>query len=282
MATDPLKRAMLRYAPQLTKDYKDFVKRVFKGMKKDLGPGLTGVRRSSRWAGTFSGISRLIDKPLPRGKFSFTPSEYDKARAVLNTARLNQEAKKYGAAVALEWYHKMQRKLGALTDVKVDLRGGGDVTIIGTHKGDKVRIEQQRIMNVSPLGTPFHQFPSRIYVNGKFVSEAQYKKLTPDVKRPPRKPKRAPIDPLTRPRSYHFEFKVDSPKTDYRSAVIGRRDSDDAKGMSEAEAWKKIHRRLMGYGWHSKVYAPVVVDIFAWNGRPLWRKSSGKPRPKGL
>jgi hypothetical protein len=32
------------------------------------------------------------------------------------------------------------------------------------------------IMNVSSRGTLFNQFPARIYVDGKFTSEAKFKK----------------------------------------------------------------------------------------------------------
>lgn len=39
-----------------------------------------------------------------------------------------------------------------------------------------VRIEQSVILNVSSKGKVSNQFPARIYVAGKFVSEAKFKK----------------------------------------------------------------------------------------------------------
>lgn len=177
MATDVLKTAMLKYAPQLARDYKEFVKKIFKQMQGDLGLGLKGVYSSWKWARTYQGIRANISKKYPTGRGALSPSEYDKIPAVLNIDALNRNAKAYGERVALEWYNKMRLKLGKLSNVKVlYMPRGGDITVTGKYKGKTVTIDQQRIINVSSRGTLFHQFPSRIYVNGKFMSEANYKK----------------------------------------------------------------------------------------------------------
>ena len=43
MLKDSLKKAMLKYAPELAKDYKEFIKSQFKRMKAELGSSLKGV-----------------------------------------------------------------------------------------------------------------------------------------------------------------------------------------------------------------------------------------------
>ena len=177
MASDPLRAAMLRYAPQLARDYKEFVRRTFKRMQADLGKGLKGVHNSWTWARTYQGIRANIIKRHPPGVSALRSSEYDKIPATINTVALNKNAKAYGDRVSLEWYNKMRMKLGDLRNVKVLHRTrGGDITVTGTLNGKAVILNQQRIINVSSKGTLFHQFPSRIYVDGKFMSEAQFKR----------------------------------------------------------------------------------------------------------
>jgi hypothetical protein len=54
---------------------------------------------------------------------------------------------------------------------------GARFRIVGIKNDRSICIEQDRIVNVSPKGTLFNQFPARIYVNGKFTSAAAYAKL---------------------------------------------------------------------------------------------------------
>lgn len=283
MATDVLKEAMQQYQPELEKDYKQFVQSTFKSMVADLGPNLKGVYNSWRWARTYRGIRDSITKDQPPGTCSMR--DYDSAPARIDEAKLGKSAKLYAEAVALEWYYKTREKLGDLTGVTVSEPGrNGLITVRGRAGSSSVVMEQRPIINVSSLGTAFHQFPARIYVDGKFHSEAAYKKTirglgVKEIVRE-RKPKRAPIDPNSRPKRYFFEFKVDRPATQWRpAATIGEKQSEDARGMAENEAWDKIYRRAMRDGYFSRVYDPVVVKIRAWNDVLLWTASSGEPRP---
>ncbi|KKN72364.1 hypothetical protein LCGC14_0411910 [marine sediment metagenome] len=179
MATDELREAMLRYAPELAKDYKSFVGRVLKQMREDLGPGLKGIYSSGKWARTYQGIRPNVVKRTPSGGpvHAMLSSEYDRLPVVIDAAKLARNAKAYGERISLEWYNKMLAKLGSLNGVQVTLNlGRGDIRVRGRRGSDVVTIDQQRIINVSSRGTLFHQFPSRIYVNGKFLSEVSYKK----------------------------------------------------------------------------------------------------------
>jgi hypothetical protein len=169
---DTLKEAMLQYAPQLEKDYNDYVRTTFREMVEDIGPDLKGVYNSRRWARMFrNSIRPNVCSDSPFGSFH-NASSYR-----IDDAALARNAKRYGADTSLAWYSKMKSKLCDLENVTVsDPRMGSQVTVSGTHGDNKVEVFQHAIINVSPLGTLFHQFPARIYVNNKFQSEAQYKK----------------------------------------------------------------------------------------------------------
>lgn len=105
--------------------------------------------------------------------------EIDKIPYEINEENLKKNAKEYGERVALEWYGKMIAKLGNIRDVDVsEPNRSGYIVINGKINGHDVHIEQQRIFNVSKKGLLFHQFPARIYIDGKATSEADYKRAT--------------------------------------------------------------------------------------------------------
>lgn len=70
---------------------------------------------------------------------------------------------------------KILDKAGEMESPKVQSLTGFDFNLTGMLKGKSVRIEQTITYNRSVLGKPFVQFPARIYVDGKFQSEAQFK-----------------------------------------------------------------------------------------------------------
>ena len=279
---DAIKEAMLAYAPALSRDYEDYVRRQFKAITDDLGVELKGVYSSSRWARPFQAIRDSLHQEISNLGRSSTYS--------LDETKLKKNAERYGEQVSLEWYGKLREKLGELENVTVSPPNrGGDVVVTGEHEGDKVRIDQQRIFKVSQLGTPFHQFPARIYVNDKFMSEAAYKKLVrgwniPVVIRE-QKPKREPIDVESRPKKYYFTYLVDLPKTPYREASMDIKHRDSARGMTEEEALAKLKKNEERF---DRDYPPSqrrhlhdfeLDAIYAWNDRLIWRRSSGEPNP---
>jgi len=71
---------------------------------------------------------------------------------------------------------KFEEKLGAGFEVETASGSNGDWVITGTRDGKSVRIEQTVVWKTSHLGTDFVQFPSRLYIDGTFVSEAEYRK----------------------------------------------------------------------------------------------------------
>lgn len=73
---------------------------------------------------------------------------------------------------------KLEKKLSDLDSVELINVRGAAFTIRGKLKGQSVRVDQQVVFKVSSRGTPFNQFPARIYVDNQFVSEKQFKALT--------------------------------------------------------------------------------------------------------
>jgi hypothetical protein len=91
-------------------------------------------------------------------------------------------------------------------------------------------------------------------------------------KKPEPKTRRAPIDPLSRPRIFKFNFKKDIIATAWRPEIIGQADQESARGMTPEEAMKKIIRQEMNYGYYLKVYDFELISIRAWNQNLLWSK----------
>lgn len=274
---DVLKESMMKYAPQLEEDYKEYVRKTFKEMTDNLGANLEGVYDSPRWARTFSGI---------RSSLSNNIVNYRTVSYSMDEKALDRDAKRYGESVALAWYNKMRSKLGMLDDVTVsDPRRGGEVTIEGHYKDNKVAVLQHPIINVSIYGKPFHQFPARIYVNGEPLSENQYKKTLQGwgVKEIPRetKPKRPVIDVNSRPKRYTFEFQKEYIGTPSMPHNYGRivMATESARGMSESEAQTKVEKDEMRYGNYKRVFGFKLISVRAWNDRLLWKRESEDDNP---
>ncbi len=102
----------------------------------------------------------------------------------------------------------------------------------------------------------------------------------------PEPSKRKVIDPNTRPKEYHFNYKADYKPWPGHAPTLGATFNDRAKGMTEEEARGKLYRREMpkdeSNRMFSRVYDFELTAIYAWNGVPIWRKSSGSPAPKDV
>ena len=173
---DMLKDTMLLRVPELSEDYKQFVRNRFAAMQKDLGIALRGVRSSWTWARTYDAIRGNLYQDFG-GRSAIPYTESLKLPYKIHEEALERNAQKYGERVALEWYNKMRGKLGDLRIIRCYVDAQGTVIITGQIKEHNITVEQNRIINVSSRGLLFHQFPARIYVDGKFVSEAKYKKM---------------------------------------------------------------------------------------------------------
>ncbi len=91
--------------------------------------------------------------------------------------KLNEFAQDQAELFADELIAKVNAKAGELTEGAVKRLSGANFRITGMKGDKKVMIEQNQIINVSVKGKLFNQFPARIYVEGKFVSAAAFKKI---------------------------------------------------------------------------------------------------------
>lgn len=112
--------------------------------------------------------------------YSFAKSDGDRLGSLIvgvSEEWLAKCAAEYAEATIQSFVAKLTKKLGALTDVEVRRADGATFVITGKLGDKAVRVEQSQIFKVSPRGTFFHQWPARIYVDGKFTPEAAFKKL---------------------------------------------------------------------------------------------------------
>ena len=87
---------------------------------------------------------------------------------------LRKNAEESADAQIAAFANKLEKKLGTLGDFQATFTRGADFTVTGTRNGHRIVVEQQTVFKVSSNGTPFNQFPARIYVNGKFTPAAEY------------------------------------------------------------------------------------------------------------
>jgi hypothetical protein len=179
--------------------------------------GLAKTTKPERWEGT----KRL-------------PAEY-----ALDTQRLAKLAQEKAEALCLQWETKINGKIESLTNVK--LVYGGDLTymITGERDGEKVTIEQIMTLCANSHGTVYNQFPARIYMDGKFVPEAEYKKMFGEEK---------PMRPIAGYKHraegrYSNRFKL------YPVAADGKKTDGEAFYMEGGKAmWAKLAELNAKYG----------------------------------
>jgi hypothetical protein len=143
------------------------------------------TRTSKRYADTWDTMSDAAKLNIRRGydvtwrfasRFAIMDSDRANARPTgeVNAAWLRKNAEENAAAQIAAFAAKLESKLGTLGDFQATFTRGADFTISGTRNGHRVFVEQQTVFKVSSHGTPFNQFPARIYVDGKFTPAAKY------------------------------------------------------------------------------------------------------------
>lgn len=149
--------------PDLVEDYKRYVSDRFAAMVRDLGEDLAGLGKKEN-----EGRRKFYENTL---RPIMAPGRK------INADKLQQRATEYADGVADSMRGKIMDKAGEIDAPELQHLNGMNFKLTGMMGGKKVSIEQNTIVNVSPLGTMFNQFPARIYVDGKFMPEAAFKKL---------------------------------------------------------------------------------------------------------
>lgn len=177
-----LREAFMAQAPSLTADFASYMRAMYHRLQKAFPDGVpswvssTGPQRHHRDSiMVLRTVCDTVTRPGPSGIRGYDDGQF----LVLNDATLAREAAAYGEQTALQWFYKTNQKLGDLQNPKLVRDTGAEVNVKGERDGKQVELVQQRIINVSALGKLFHQFPSRIYVDGRFTTEEAYYKLFP-------------------------------------------------------------------------------------------------------
>ncbi len=176
-----------KFAPALEAD---FVQYVTKGLERILEKYPTGPEQrklSSSWGpdGAFYRAFGHRHLTVKAWREAAAAGEYVVRSArdaydMVDVESVEKASKSYAKDQIAKFVMKLNRKLGELVNVEVDFAdfNGYNCEIRGeAADGKKVRVEQNRILNFSKNGNPFHQWPARIYVDGKKVSEAAFKKM---------------------------------------------------------------------------------------------------------
>jgi hypothetical protein len=169
-----LHEALEAIKPELKDRYSQMYGNIFSRMVEALGPSLKGVYNSPQFARQWGQIRTLVDAVVEPGKPS---SAQLYAPKVLNENKVAIAAAQQADFAVAQWIEKIDSKLGDLSDVSVNRFGGCEFVIFGSRHGKRVKIEQSVVVKFSPKGLLFNQFPARIYVDGKFASEAAYKAM---------------------------------------------------------------------------------------------------------
>jgi hypothetical protein len=164
--TTEITAALEAHKPSLEAYFVGFAERRFANLVREFGPALRGVYNSDQ-ARNWGAIAYL------------TTSNGDRisSERVLDADLVAAAATAFANATVAAWADKIIAKLGEMDSAEVRHLDGYRFAVTGTKADRKVRIEQDMIVNVSNKGTLFNQFPSRIYVDGKFTSAAKYAAL---------------------------------------------------------------------------------------------------------
>jgi hypothetical protein len=97
--------------------------------------------------------------------------------STINPEKLQRVVSEQAEATALAWFLKIASKIGECVDATLERSGAASYVMNCTlASGRAVRIEQQVVHAISTHGKRYVQFPARLYVEGKFYSEAAYKR----------------------------------------------------------------------------------------------------------
>lgn len=181
MSYESIKEALEARVPELAKSFEAHMRNSFAYVSSLYPEGIPEYPRSGQAAYLVirEFLSQFCDGVAPEGADPFDV----RCGRVRKLMKLNEEALKAVAlkraeAAALEWFNKIEGKLGPVSDVRISWASGASFCIKASLPGDlPVRIEQQMIIKQSPKGRLFNQFPSRIYVANQFTPEANYAKL---------------------------------------------------------------------------------------------------------
>ena len=139
----------------------------FENITKIFGANARGVANSRHYRVWSETVRPCCDRSTNRMDADYSLSE----------DRLTTFADRLANDMADDVLAKVNVKVGQLDTAVVTLVSGANFLINGSKNGRGVSIEQNQIINVSVKGKLFNQYPSRIYVDGKFMSAAKFAQI---------------------------------------------------------------------------------------------------------
>lgn len=164
--------ALNAYRPQIEARIERILTAKFEDLTKRFGPTLRGVYNSECYKFFTETLRRVLTQDLRTEGGRQIAGDYR-----IDAAKLTAYAAAAAEQTIAAWATKIEAKMGEIENAEVLSMGGYTFHIVGTAHGKKALIEQNMIVNVSSKGTLFNQYPARIYLDGKFISEAKYKAL---------------------------------------------------------------------------------------------------------
>lgn len=177
MKSEALKSALEARIPELTANYIQLVTRQYEWLLEKFGNTFDGVYNSPQYNLWSETIRRVVVVTNPTEFGSRNPKRDGPAIYALNPEAVKHMAQQHATETVMAWGNKIEGKMGDLEKAECLHVGGCRFNIIGVKNGNNVQIEQDMIINVSSKGKLFNQYPARIYVNHKFMSESNFKKL---------------------------------------------------------------------------------------------------------
>jgi hypothetical protein len=172
MTTEIFTEAFQPAADKIAADFGAYFIRGFDRCVESFGASLQCRDAYHRDYAMLRMVRRWTEEvPGENGRITYMPS----APKRLRTDKLAVDAIDYAQAQIAAFVAKLVRKLEGLDVAEVVNQRGLTFVIRGTLNGHQVMVEQQQVFKVSNKGTPFNQWPARIYVDGKFTPEAKFK-----------------------------------------------------------------------------------------------------------
>lgn len=173
---DAIAKGLEAYKPVIAEDFVRYTSFWLEDVQQQLGAAMVGVYNSR-----FARMWMTTVKPLCE---TFAIDESQNIHKLHNTGyRINAEkqariAAEFAEAVVIDSAAKIAAKIGAVESLEVGVMDAdGRFTVRGTFQGKTVALRQIRVMKSSTRGVLFYQWPATIYVDGKKMSEVQFKKL---------------------------------------------------------------------------------------------------------
>jgi hypothetical protein len=136
----------------------------FESIIKAFGADAKGVANSRQYRMWSETVRPCCDRSSNRMDGTYS----------LNEQRLANFAANLASDMADEVLAKVDAKVGELQQPCVRRAGGANFVISGVKNSRNVIIEQNQIINCSVKGKLFNQYPSRIYVDGKFTPATKF------------------------------------------------------------------------------------------------------------